>query len=58
MDVVMYDPYRENGAELAVGIRARTRWKSLFGQCDVVSLHLPLSSATEKADQRRGTLPL
>ena len=27
MDVVMYDPYRENGAELAVGIRACIRWK-------------------------------
>ena len=48
MDVVMYDPYRENGAELAVGIRRVHSLEDLFGQCDVVSLHLPLSSATEK----------
>ena len=44
----MYDPYRENGAELAVGIRRAHSLEDLFGQCDVVSLHLPLSSATEK----------
>jgi len=48
MDVVMYDPYRENGAELSLGIRRAHSLEELFGQCDVVSLHLPLSSATEK----------
>lgn len=48
MDVVMYDPYRENGAELAIGIRRAHSLAELFGQCDVVSLHAPLSAETEK----------
>jgi lactate dehydrogenase-like 2-hydroxyacid dehydrogenase len=48
MDVVMYDPYRENGAELSLGIRRVHSLEELFGQCDVVSLHLPLSDKTEK----------
>ena len=48
MDVVMYDPYRENGAELAVGIRRAHSLEELFGQSDIVSLHLPLSEHTEK----------
>lgn len=48
MDVVMYDPYRENGAELALGIRRVDSLEELFGQSDVVSLHLPLSVETEK----------
>lgn len=48
MDVVMYDPYRENGAELALGIRRVHSLQELFSQSDVVSLHLPLSKETEK----------
>jgi len=48
MDVVMYDPYRENGAELALGIRRVHSLHELFAQSDVVSLHLPLSAETEK----------
>jgi lactate dehydrogenase-like 2-hydroxyacid dehydrogenase len=48
MDVVMYDPYRENGAELSLGIRRVHSLEELFAQSDVVSLHLPLSSETEK----------
>ena len=48
MDVVMCDPYRENGAELSLGIRRVHSLEELFGQCDVVSLHLPLSDKTEK----------
>ena len=48
MDVVMYDPYRENGAELSLGIRRAQSLEELFGQSDVVSLHLPLSEQTEK----------
>jgi lactate dehydrogenase-like 2-hydroxyacid dehydrogenase len=48
MDVVMYDPYRENGAELSVGIRRVHSLEALFAESDVVSLHLPLSSETEK----------
>ncbi|XOV84644.1 MAG: C-terminal binding protein [bacterium] len=48
MDVVMYDPYRENGAELSVGIRRVQSLEELFSISDVVSLHLPLSEHTEK----------
>jgi len=48
MDVVMYDPYRENGAELSIGIRRVDSLEALFAQSDVVSLHLPLSAETEK----------
>ncbi|MEM7079226.1 MAG: C-terminal binding protein [Pseudomonadota bacterium] len=48
MDVVMYDPYRENGVELSLGIRRVHSLAELFGQADVVSLHLPLSEETEK----------
>ncbi len=48
MDCVMYDPYRESGAELSLGIRRVHALEDLFAQCDVVSLHLPLSADTEK----------
>ena len=48
MDVVMYDPYRENGAELSVGIRRVQSLEELFGQADIVSIHAPLSGETEK----------
>jgi lactate dehydrogenase-like 2-hydroxyacid dehydrogenase len=48
MDVVMYDPYRENGAELSLGIRRVHSLQALFSQSDIVSLHLPLSIETEK----------
>ena len=48
MDVVMFDPYRENGAELSIGVRRAHSLEELFGQCDVVSIHLPLSDEAEK----------
>ena len=48
MDVVMFDPYRENGAELSIGVRRAHSLEELFGQCDVVSIHVPLSEETEK----------
>jgi lactate dehydrogenase-like 2-hydroxyacid dehydrogenase len=48
MDVVMYDPYRENGAELSLGIRRVHTLEEVFAQSDVVSLHLPLTAETEK----------
>ena len=47
MDVVFYDPYRESGAELALGVRRVHGLADLFAQCDVVSLHAPLSPETE-----------
>ncbi len=48
MDVVMYDPYRENGAELSIGIRRVHTLAELFAQADVVTLHTPLSAETDK----------
>ena len=46
MDVVMYDPYREmaRSFQYSTGVLL----EDLFAQCDAVSLHLPLSFATEK----------
>ena len=46
MDVVFYDPYRENGSDLALGIRRVHALTELFEISDVVSLHLPLSVDT------------
>ena len=48
MDVVVYDPYISNGSELAVGVRRVHSLGDLFGQCDAVSVHVPLSDETEK----------
>ncbi len=48
MDVVFYDPYLGNGADLAIGVRRVHSLEELFGESDVVSLHLPLSEETEK----------
>jgi lactate dehydrogenase-like 2-hydroxyacid dehydrogenase len=48
MDVVFFDPYRENGADLALGIRRTRTLADLFATSDVVSLHLPLGAETEK----------
>jgi lactate dehydrogenase-like 2-hydroxyacid dehydrogenase len=48
MDVVFFDPFRENGADLALGIRRVVSLQALFSGSDVVSLHLPLDETTEK----------
>ncbi len=48
MDVVFYDPHLANGSDLAIGVRRVHSLQELFGQSDVVSLHLPLSSDTKK----------
>ena len=47
MDVVFYDPYRPNGADLAIGIRRVRSLTELFAQSDVVSVHVPLSPETD-----------
>lgn len=48
MQVVVYDPYISNGSELALGVTRVHSLTQLFAQCDIVSLHLPLSDETEK----------
>ncbi|MFT7130545.1 MAG: lactate dehydrogenase-like 2-hydroxyacid dehydrogenase [Gammaproteobacteria bacterium] len=47
MDVVFYDPYLENGCDLAIGVRRAHSLEQIFEQSDVVSLHAPLSAETE-----------
>lgn len=46
MKVCFYDPYIENGRDLALGITRVHSLAELFGGCDVVSLHLPLTTET------------
>ena len=41
--VAFYDPYRPNGAELALGIERCASLEELLAQSDVVSMHLPHS---------------
>jgi D-3-phosphoglycerate dehydrogenase/C-terminal binding protein len=45
MEIVFYDPYLPNGAELAVGA-TRVHTVAELMQCDVVSVHAPLSDET------------
>jgi C-terminal binding protein len=44
--VVFFDPYRPNGADLALGIGRAKSLEELLAQSDVLSLHLPLTPET------------
>ena len=44
--VVFYDPYLPNGVHKAVGIERAASLPELLKQCDVLSIHCPLSAAT------------
>jgi C-terminal binding protein len=44
--VVFYDPYRPNGADLALGIERARTLDELLAQSDVLSLHCPLTPET------------
>ena len=46
MDVVFHDPYVPNGYELALGVRRADTLAALMGQCDIVSIHVPLNTET------------
>lgn len=48
MDVVFYDPYVGNGVDLSLGVRRVHSLEELMRQCDVVSVHVPLSDLTRK----------
>jgi len=48
MNVVFYDPYLPNGADLAVGVTRLNSLEELMAASDVLSVHVPLSDETEK----------
>lgn len=45
-DVVFYDPYRPNGADLAIGVRRARSLDELLSQSDVLSIHAPQTPET------------
>jgi D-3-phosphoglycerate dehydrogenase/C-terminal binding protein len=53
MDVVFHDPYREDGAEKALGIRRVEQLDELIRQAYVVSLHCPLTDETRHLIDRQ-----
>ena len=46
MRVIFYDPYRENGVELALGIERADSLEELMSESDIVSVHTPLNDET------------
>ena len=46
MDVVFYDPYKQDGHDKAIGIRRAESLQELLKQAFVLSVHCPLSSET------------
>jgi D-3-phosphoglycerate dehydrogenase/C-terminal binding protein len=48
MDVVFYDPYREDGYDKALGIRRAATLEELFRQAHVLSFHCPLTPETRQ----------
>lgn len=46
MDVVYYDPYRQDGYDKALGIRRAESVRELFAQAHVLSFHCPLTPET------------
>lgn len=46
MRVSFYDPFKPNGSELALNIGRFDSLADLFAECDVVSLHVPLTDET------------
>lgn len=47
MDVVFYDPFKQDGYEKAIGIRRAESLEELLSQAFVLSVHCPLSSETK-----------
>ena len=46
--VVFFDPYRPNGAELAIGVERALTLEDLLRQTDTLSLHAPLTPETRR----------
>ncbi|MEM7216812.1 MAG: C-terminal binding protein [Pseudomonadota bacterium] len=48
MRVVFFDPYLPNGSDLALGVERLDSLQALMAASDVLSVHVPLSTETEK----------
>jgi D-3-phosphoglycerate dehydrogenase/C-terminal binding protein len=48
MNIVFYDPYLPQGAELSVGFKRARSLAELLGQADVIDIHTPLNTETHK----------
>ncbi len=46
MNIVFYDPYKDSGYEKAIGVSRCYDLSEFLAQCDVVSMHTPLTSET------------
>ena len=46
MRIVAYDPYISRGQEIALGVERVDRLQDLLPQCDIVSIHTPLTEET------------
>jgi len=47
MNIMFYDPYKESGYEKAISVGRCYDLSELLAQCDVVSMHTPLTSETQ-----------
>jgi D-3-phosphoglycerate dehydrogenase len=47
MNIMFYDPYKESGYEKAIGVSRCYDLSEFLAQCDVVSMHTPLTSETQ-----------
>jgi len=46
MNIIFYDPYKDSGYEKAVGVNRCYDLSEFLAQCDVISMHTPLTSET------------
>jgi len=46
MNIMFYDPYKDSGYEKAIGVNRCYDLSEFLAQCDVVSMHTPLTSET------------
>jgi D-3-phosphoglycerate dehydrogenase/C-terminal binding protein len=46
LDVVFFDPYKQDGYDKALGIRRANTFEDLLGQVNILTLHCPLTTAT------------
>ena len=47
MNILFYDPYKDSGYEKAIGVNRCFELKSFLSECDVVSMHTPLTNETK-----------